>query len=60
MRKANRATVGAFVGGGLLLFAVGLFLIGDRRQLFQSSTEIATEFKNLAGLQVGAAVRVSG
>jgi hypothetical protein len=35
MPKIRVAVVGAFVLGGLLLFAVGLFLIGDRRMLFE-------------------------
>lgn len=60
MQKGNRWIVGAFLIGGVLLFAAGLFLIGDRRQLFSDSVELATEFENLAGLQNGAPVRVSG
>lgn len=46
--------------GGLLLFAVGLFLIGDRRMLFDETFEAYAEFSNLAGLQSGAKVRVAG
>jgi phospholipid/cholesterol/gamma-HCH transport system substrate-binding protein len=60
MQKANRSIVGIFLIGGVLLFAAGLFLIGDRRQLFSDSVELLTEFDNLAGLQIGAPVRVSG
>ena len=52
--------VGAFVIGGLLLFAVGLFLIGDRRMLFTDTFEVYAEFKEIAGLQNGAKVRVAG
>ncbi|MEZ5361479.1 MAG: MlaD family protein [Bryobacterales bacterium] len=60
MQNANRWVVGIFLIGGVLLFAAGLFLIGDRRQLFSDSIEIYSEFHNLAGLQNGASVRVSG
>jgi phospholipid/cholesterol/gamma-HCH transport system substrate-binding protein len=60
MQKANRTIVGLFLIGGVLLFAAGLFLIGDRRQLFSESLVLVTEFHNLAGLQNGAPVRVSG
>ena len=60
MQKANRSIVGLFLTGGVALFAAGLFLIGDRRQLFSDSIELVTEFHNLAGLQNGAPVRVSG
>ena len=52
--------VGAFVVGGLLLFAVGLFLIGDRRMLFSDTFEVYAEFTQIAGLQNGAKVRVAG
>ena len=52
--------VGAFVIGGLLLFAVGLFLIGDRRMLFSDTFEVYAEFSQIAGLQNGAKVRVGG
>src|SRR6187455_1386947 len=54
------AAVGAFVIIGVLLFGVGLFLIGDRRMLFDRSIEIYAEFANIAGLEEGAKVRVGG
>ena len=50
----------AFVIGGLLLFAAGLFLIGDRRMLFTDTFEVYAEFRELAALDNGAKVRVSG
>lgn len=53
-------SIGAFVVGGLLLFAVGLFLIGSRRMLFDETFEAYAEFANIAGLQNGAIVRVAG
>ena len=56
----HAAAVGAFVLGGVLLFGVGLFLIGDRRMLFDRSVEIYTEFANIAGLEEGGKVRVGG
>ncbi len=60
MPSGRRIAVGAFVFGGLLLFAVGLFLIGDRRKLFSRDFELYTEFIKLNGLQNGSKVRVSG
>jgi phospholipid/cholesterol/gamma-HCH transport system substrate-binding protein len=54
------AAIGAFVLGGMLLFAVGLFLIGDRRLLFDRHFELNTAFGKVTGLQVGTKVRVSG
>jgi phospholipid/cholesterol/gamma-HCH transport system substrate-binding protein len=52
--------VGAFVVGGLLLFTVGLFLIGDRRMLFRDTFEVYAEFTKIAALDAGAKVRVAG
>jgi phospholipid/cholesterol/gamma-HCH transport system substrate-binding protein len=60
MPRNRLAVVGAFLVGGLLLFAVGLFLIGNRRMLFSDTFEAYAEFSNLAGLQGGAKVRVAG
>jgi phospholipid/cholesterol/gamma-HCH transport system substrate-binding protein len=58
--KNRNVSVGLFVGGGLLLFGAGMFLIGDRRQAFGRHTEYYSEFVNLAGLPNGATVRVGG
>jgi phospholipid/cholesterol/gamma-HCH transport system substrate-binding protein len=52
--------VGAFVIGGLVLFALGLFMIGDRRLLFRKQFDVYAAFSELSGLQNGAKVRVSG
>jgi phospholipid/cholesterol/gamma-HCH transport system substrate-binding protein len=60
MPRNRAAAVGAFVIGGLALFAVGLFLIGDRRMLFADTFEVYAEFSAIAGLQNGAKVRVAG
>jgi phospholipid/cholesterol/gamma-HCH transport system substrate-binding protein len=60
MTPGRLAGIGAFVVGGLLLFAVGLFMIGERRLLFEDKVEIYAEFREVAGLQNGAKVRVAG
>lgn len=60
MGDSRRIAVGAFVLGGLVLFGLGLFMIGDRRRLFEESFEVYAEFAKLAGLQNGAKVRVAG
>ena len=52
--------IGVFVLGGLLLFIVGLFMIGDRQMAFSKKVTIVTEFKKITGLQPGGIVRVSG
>ncbi len=57
---ARLAGVGVFVVGGLLLFTVGLFMIGDRQMAFSRKFAIYTEFTKITGLQPGTIVRVSG
>lgn len=60
-KRTNRlAVVGLFVLMAGLLFALGLFMIGDRRALFARDFEIYTEFSRLGGIQNGAIVRVAG
>jgi phospholipid/cholesterol/gamma-HCH transport system substrate-binding protein len=59
--SAARLTgVGVFVTGGVLLFTVGLFMIGDRQMAFAKKFTIYTEFKKITGLQPGGIIRVSG
>ena len=60
MGSPRLALVGAFVIGGLLLFAVGLFMIGDRRLLFTENFEAVADFGNVNGVEVGTSVRLSG
>jgi phospholipid/cholesterol/gamma-HCH transport system substrate-binding protein len=60
MSSTRTAMVGAFVLGGLVLFAAGLFMIGDRRLLFADQFEVTTAFTKVTGLQVGTQVRVAG
>ena len=60
MSVSQKFWVGAFLVGGLILFAVGLFWIGDRRKLFSESIQLYAEFYNLSGLKNGSKVRVGG
>jgi phospholipid/cholesterol/gamma-HCH transport system substrate-binding protein len=60
MGATKTKAMGAFVLGGVLLFAVGLFLIGDRRMLFSGSGIYYTDYAGISGLEVGAKVRVGG
>ena len=60
MDSSRRAILGAFVVLAVFLFALGLFWIGDRRQLFSDSLELEANFMNVSGLSRGAAVRVAG
>jgi phospholipid/cholesterol/gamma-HCH transport system substrate-binding protein len=57
---ARLAGVGVFVLAGLVLFSVGLFMIGDRQMVFAKKFTVYTEFTKITGLQPGSVVRVSG
>lgn len=57
---ARLAGVGVFVILGLALFAIALFMIGDRQLAFAPKVVVYTEFKTITGLQPGAIVRVAG
>lgn len=60
MPASRNFVVGLFLIVGILLFVVGLFMIGDRRKLFSKDFEVIAEFKELGGLQNGANVKVGG
>lgn len=52
--------LGAFVLGGLLLFAVALFYIGKENTFFNKTFTISAVFKNIEGLKEGDKVWLSG
>jgi len=60
MVSSKAVGAGAFVVIGLLLFAVALFMIGERRMLFERRFTVYTEFARLGELEPGAPVRVAG
>lgn len=60
MPRSRLIAIGVFVIGGLLLFAVALFEIGDRRLLFAREFTVDAAFTEITGLQPGAPVRVGG
>ena len=59
MKKSN-ISVGVFVAVAVLLFGIGLFLIGDQHKAFRRKTDFYVEFANLEGIPRGAKVRVNG
>lgn len=55
-----KVRLGLFVAGGLLLFVIGIFLIGKQKNLFDPVFLLTTSFNNVSGLQVGSNIRFSG
>ena len=49
-----------FIVATLAIFATGVFLIGDKQLLFSSTYPVRTDFADVAGLAVGADVRIGG
>lgn len=56
----NKIRLGIFVTISITLFIAGIYLIGERRQLFNDTFHISGIFKNINGLQVGNNVHFSG
>jgi phospholipid/cholesterol/gamma-HCH transport system substrate-binding protein len=58
--KNNYAAIGTFVLVAIVLFSIGLFLIGDRQKAFSHHTDYYTELADVNGLATGSKVRVDG
>ena len=52
--------LGLFVGIGLVLFLLAIFIIGSQKNLFDPVYTLKSRFNNVSGLQVGNSVRFSG
>ena len=59
MNKTN-LFVGIFVTAAIVLFGVGLFLIGNQNKAFRHHLDFYTDFANVDGISKGAKVRVDG
>ena len=55
-----KVRLGLFIASGLMLFVIGIFLIGRQKNLFIRVYRLTTTFYNVSGLQVGNNVRFSG
>lgn len=58
--KTDTTKLGLFVTIAIALFAFGVFKIGEQENLFGSTIQISSIFKNVNGLQDGNNVRFSG
>jgi len=58
--SGQKIKIGLFTFIGLLVLVLGIFFIGNRKNLFSSTFNIYGTFKNVNGLQVGNNVRFAG
>jgi phospholipid/cholesterol/gamma-HCH transport system substrate-binding protein len=59
-KTGNKIRLGVFVTISATLFIAGIYFIGQRQQMFNSTFQISAIFKDISGLQVGNNVRFSG
>lgn len=61
MKKQKRALrLGIFIAAAIILFVVAVYLIGSQGNLFSSTTDLHSSFKDIRGLTVGNNVRFAG
>jgi phospholipid/cholesterol/gamma-HCH transport system substrate-binding protein len=58
--KINYTVVGVFVLSAVLLFSIGLFLIGNRQKAFAHHVDFFTVLNDVNGISPGSKIRVSG
>jgi len=56
----SKIRLGLFISIGIAAFIIGIYLIGQRQNLFRSTFRISGVFRDVAGLQAGNMVRLSG
>jgi phospholipid/cholesterol/gamma-HCH transport system substrate-binding protein len=56
----NKIKLGIFVSVSVTLFIIGIYLIGQQKQLFSNTFQVSGIFKDIGGLQIGNNVRFSG
>jgi len=59
-KTSDKLKLGIFISLGLLLLIVGIYFIGEGQQLFRTTFSVTGVFKDVAGLQAGNNVRLSG
>lgn len=57
---SSKIRLGIFISLGITVFILAIYFIGDKQQLFRSTFRLSGVFENVAGLQAGNNVRLSG
>ncbi|HRD07702.1 MAG TPA: MlaD family protein [Saprospiraceae bacterium] len=58
--NTQKLKLGIFVIAGLVLFIIGVYLIGNQQSMFGSTIRLYASFQNINGLKTGNNVRFSG
>ena len=58
--SSNKIKLGIFVTLGLVVLILAIYFIGEKQLLFQSTFRLSGVFEDVAGLQPGNNVRLSG
>ncbi len=56
----QKIKIGIFTISGILIFVVGIFLIGSKKNMFGNTFMIYGNFKNVGGLEIGNNIRFAG
>ncbi|MEO8230965.1 MAG: MlaD family protein [Ignavibacteriota bacterium] len=59
-KSTNKIKLGIFVSLGLVVLIIAIYFIGEKQLLFKSTFRLTGVFKDVAGLQAGNNVRLSG
>jgi phospholipid/cholesterol/gamma-HCH transport system substrate-binding protein len=57
---SKKIRLGIFISLGLAAFIAAIYFVGEKQQLFRSTFRISGVFKDVAGLQAGNNIRLSG
>lgn len=57
---SNKIKLGVFISLGMMVFIIGIYFLGEGQQLFRSTFRVSGVFRDVAGLQPGNNVRLSG
>ena len=57
---SNKIRLGIFISLGIVVFIAAIYFIGEKQQLFRSTFRLSGVFADVAGLQAGNNVRLSG
>ena len=60
MQRKKAVNIGIFISLGILIFIIGIYIIGKQQNLFEQTLKIAAIFRDIKGLKVGDKVLFSG